>query len=323
MYQQQNYMNQPTHQHTPLQEQDWGNLVLSELKRTAREYTTAALEATHPAIRQTFQSLSQRTMQEQAELYQVLSQLNGYGSVQLANQQEIHQEIQQQVQKVEQLQSIVQRSIQSANMNAGIMYQQQPMYNANPQFQQQPSFSGYEAGGYAGMGSGAYQQPSSQTQGYGQGGFGSAYGSSVGSSIHSQGAGFGSTAGSGMTGMSQNQNPISQSIANEYTGSAYKTTSAGTATGTSTQSLGGSSTAKYGSGNESYSAVTASDSRGGNSYNWTDDNAGAASSSAAHTTSNRGGNSFDWHDSDDQSSASSSLSASHDKSSSFGSGKFM
>ncbi|WP_282938869.1 spore coat protein [Paenibacillus sp. RC67] len=333
MYQQQNFMNQSTHQHTPLQEQDWGNLVLSELKRTAREYTTAALEATHPAIRQTFQSLSQRTMQEQAELFQVLSQLNGYGSVKMANQQEIQQDLQQQVQKVEQLQSIVQQSIQSANTNTAAMYQQQqqhqPMYNASPQYQQQqqPSFNTYDAGGFGGAAAGSYQQPSTQGgQSYGQS-FATNFSSSVGSHSPNQSQSYTSDSGSGSSGISQNQNPTTQSIANQYTASAFKSTagngSIGQSSGTSANQWaqeGGA--AKYGSNQDSYSAISASSSQGGNSFNWTDDSANA-SSSAITSTSNRGGNSFEWHDSDEQANASSSLSSSQERSTSFSGGKFM
>lgn len=135
MYQQNQMINTQAGQaqalHLHLNEQDVANLVLSELKRTAREYTTAALEATHPAIRQMFASLSQKTLQDQAELFDVLSQLGGYGSIKMATQLEVQQELSQQIQKAEQLQAIVQQAVHGSF--AGGAYQQ-------PFGQQQPSF---------------------------------------------------------------------------------------------------------------------------------------------------------------------------------------
>lgn len=131
--------------HFHLNEQDTANLVLSELKRAAREYTTAALEATHPVIRQTFAGLTQKTLQDQAELFDVLSQINGYGSISMATQQEVQQELQQHIRKAEQLHSVVQQAIQS-----GSAYQQ-PIQQAAIQ---QPFQSGHTAGaaGYGNQG---------------------------------------------------------------------------------------------------------------------------------------------------------------------------
>lgn len=151
MYQQNQMNAQPAMgQHAHLQEKDWGNLVLSELKRIAREYMTAALEASHPAIRQTFAALGQKTLQDQAELYALLQQMNGYGNVKNASQQELAQELQQQAQKIEQLRGFVRQSVQQDAFNAGA-YQQPAM--------QAP----YAPQGYAQQPS-AFQQPSSYAQ---------------------------------------------------------------------------------------------------------------------------------------------------------------
>ena len=62
MYQQ----NSQQQQQVDLEDLDFANFVLSELKRSAREYTTAALEAANPSIRQTFQSLLQKTLDDQS-----------------------------------------------------------------------------------------------------------------------------------------------------------------------------------------------------------------------------------------------------------------
>ncbi|MBP1157740.1 MULTISPECIES: spore coat protein [unclassified Paenibacillus] len=171
MYQQ-NVMNsqqtgtqaQPYH----LNEQDTANLVLSELKRAAREYTTAALEATHPAIRQTFANLTQKTLQDQAELFDALSQINGYGSISMAAQHEVQQELQQQIRRAEQLQLLVQRSIQSeyASANAQQQQMQQQSYPSNQPFQQTGSYQ---------TGYGSQGQPASAASFYGTGGGFSSY----------------------------------------------------------------------------------------------------------------------------------------------------
>lgn len=173
--------------HFHLNEQDTANLVLSELKRAAREYTTAALEATHPVIRQTFASLTQKTLQDQAELFDVLSQINGYGSISMAAQQEVQQELQQQIGKAEQLHSVVRQAIQSGYAS-GNAYQQPPIQQAliqQPSYQtQQPFQSGYAAGaaGYGNQGMASSSGASSYNTG---GGFGAYPNSSYGSSAAS------------------------------------------------------------------------------------------------------------------------------------------
>ncbi|SDJ14722.1 spore coat protein [Paenibacillus naphthalenovorans] len=167
--------------HFHLNEQDTANLVLSELKRAAREYTTAALEATHPVIRQTFAGLTQKTLQDQAELFDVLSQINGYGSISMATQQEVQQELQQHIRKAEQLHSVVQQAIQS-----GSAYQQ-PIQQAAIQ---QPFQSGHTAGaaGYRNQGVASSGASSYTTGGsfgaYPHQSFGSTPASGFGQGVH-------------------------------------------------------------------------------------------------------------------------------------------
>ncbi|WP_281882865.1 spore coat protein [Paenibacillus sp. YYML68] len=141
--------------HLHLNEKDVANLVLSELKRSAREYTTAALEASHPAIRQMFTQLCQKTLQDQAELYTVLSQMQGYGQIRMATQQEIQQELQQQIRKAEQLQVTVQQALRTVFAGAST-YQTSQQHSSAPQ-------GGYAQHGY---------QPSYAAAGQGQAGYG-------------------------------------------------------------------------------------------------------------------------------------------------------
>ncbi|MBD0384120.1 spore coat protein [Paenibacillus sedimenti] len=133
-YQQQGYGAQPQ---VYLQEQDLANFVLSELKRTAREYTTATLEAANPQIRQAFQTLLQKTLQDQAAVFQEIQKLGGYDT-QPAAQEQLQQELQKQNQSAAKLQSFVQQNLSRAGSAGG--YQQQPN-QAMTQQQFQPSQS--------------------------------------------------------------------------------------------------------------------------------------------------------------------------------------
>ncbi|NBI31272.1 spore coat protein [Chengkuizengella marina] len=92
--------NQPTsnmgqqqmgQQHVSLPDKDMANLVLSELKRMAREYTTACLEAANPTVHQNFNQLLQKTLADQAQLFQIMSQQGMY-NVTPASMQEIQKE---------------------------------------------------------------------------------------------------------------------------------------------------------------------------------------------------------------------------------------
>lgn len=102
MYQQTNQQQQQV----DLEDLDFANFVLSELKRSAREYTTAALEAANPGIRQTFETLLQKTLDDQALIFKEIEKLGGY-QIGQAEQQQIEQELQKQSQTAIQVQSIV------------------------------------------------------------------------------------------------------------------------------------------------------------------------------------------------------------------------
>ncbi|MDU0205748.1 MULTISPECIES: spore coat protein [Paenibacillus] len=136
MYQQNPYQQQQQHQ-VLLQEQDLANLVLSELKRSAGEYTTAVTEAVNPQIKQTFQTLLSKTLQCHATLFQEIQKL-GYYEAQPAEQQEIQQELQKQSQTAAQLQSFVHQNLSQAPT---MSYQQQESMGTSQQLQQQQQYS--------------------------------------------------------------------------------------------------------------------------------------------------------------------------------------
>ncbi|MFD0696305.1 spore coat protein [Paenibacillus sp. GCM10027628] len=143
-YQQQGYGAQPNQQSQTgqpqvyLQEQDLANFVLSELKRTAREYTTATLEAANPQIRQAFQSLLQKTLQDQAAVFQEIQKLGGY-ETQPADQQQLGQELQKHSQSAAKLQSFVQQNLSRAGSVGGVGSYQQPNQAFTQQHQQSQS----------------------------------------------------------------------------------------------------------------------------------------------------------------------------------------
>jgi spore coat protein CotF len=147
-YQQQGYGGQqsPQSMQAHLQEQDVAHLILSELKRMAREYTTAVLEANNMQTRQTFQFLLQKTIHDQGILYEVMQQTVGYGEIPTASQQDIQKELQKQSQSASQLYGFVQQnrfgSLGGQNQMQNQMQNQQQNQNFN--YNQQPQGMGQQ-----------------------------------------------------------------------------------------------------------------------------------------------------------------------------------
>jgi hypothetical protein len=56
-------------------DEDLLNTVLADLKRTVREYTTAATESNCPTVRRVFNDLTMDTLRLQGDLYNQMSQL--------------------------------------------------------------------------------------------------------------------------------------------------------------------------------------------------------------------------------------------------------
>ncbi|MCL6459252.1 MAG: spore coat protein [Gorillibacterium sp.] len=92
MNQQQNAQQQKD---TLLPEKDWLYTVLCDLKRTAREYTTAVTESNCETVRQEFTKLLNSTLTLQGQLYQLMKQQNMYNTSSPALSQEIQTQVQQ------------------------------------------------------------------------------------------------------------------------------------------------------------------------------------------------------------------------------------
>ncbi len=124
-----------THIHLP--EKDMANMVLSELKRISGEYATAALEANDSNIRQVFKSLLFRTLQDQTELYAVLSENDAYrGGLSMASQQDVQNELQNQAQSVNALRWFVEKHLQSDEITRSTIH---PAYAGQSQSMQNPN----------------------------------------------------------------------------------------------------------------------------------------------------------------------------------------
>jgi spore coat protein CotF len=169
-----------------LQDQDLAKIVLSELKRIGREYTIATQEATNPQIRQIFQALLQKTLQDQALVFQEIQQLGGYGEIPEAPQQDIQKELQKQSQTASKLQSFVQQNLSRATIG---QQQSQDQGNQQQGFRPSPAISG------------ASFSNAIPSQGYGQDQSNQSPVSWTGSQVQSYGP-----MATGSQGMSQNQN---------------------------------------------------------------------------------------------------------------------
>ncbi|WP_128896741.1 spore coat protein [Longirhabdus pacifica] len=82
-----------------LTDKDFSNIILSEMKRTAREWTTACLESECPTVRELFRSKLNKTLDLQHELYDLMSQYGFYGQVKPAMQQDIQSQLHSQSDK--------------------------------------------------------------------------------------------------------------------------------------------------------------------------------------------------------------------------------
>lgn len=104
-------------------DEDLMNTVLADLKRTVREYTTAATESACPTVRQAFNELTMDTLRLQGDLYTHMSQLNMY----TAPSKALRQELDKQLQTAQQTQQKCQQFVQQKTGGAGAMAHQQSM----------------------------------------------------------------------------------------------------------------------------------------------------------------------------------------------------
>lgn len=75
-------------------DEDLLNTILCDLKRTVREYATAATESACPAVRRTFNDMTMATLQIQGDLYTHMSQLNMYPAPSKALRQDVDKQLQ-------------------------------------------------------------------------------------------------------------------------------------------------------------------------------------------------------------------------------------
>lgn len=111
-------------------DEDLLNTVLADLKRTVREYTTAATESNCPAVRRTFNELTMDTLRLQGDLYTQMSQMNMY----TAPGKALRQDIDKQIQTAKQTQQKCQQFVQQKTGQAGSFAQGNvPLHQANVQ----------------------------------------------------------------------------------------------------------------------------------------------------------------------------------------------
>lgn len=94
---------------TFMPEADLAYTILADLKRTVREYTTAATESNCPSVRQMFTNLTNNTLTLQGELYQVMSQSNMYPAPGKALKTDIDKQIQMANQTKQECQQFIQQ----------------------------------------------------------------------------------------------------------------------------------------------------------------------------------------------------------------------
>lgn len=75
-------------------DEDCLNTVLCDLKRTVREYATAATESSCPSVRRTFNDLTMETLRLQGDLYMKMQQMNMYEAPGKALRQDVDKQIQ-------------------------------------------------------------------------------------------------------------------------------------------------------------------------------------------------------------------------------------
>lgn len=92
-----------------LPQDDLLKIILSDLRRTVREYTTATTESSCPAVRRTFAELTDSTLRLQGDLYKLLEQNKIYSAPVGAPRKEVDQKLQAAEQTHQKVQQFVQQ----------------------------------------------------------------------------------------------------------------------------------------------------------------------------------------------------------------------
>ena len=123
------YQGQGQHHGGVMQDKDMLLTVLTDLKRTVSEYTTATTEASCPVVRQMFMELQNHSLRMQGELYNFMQQNQMYSKPAPALKQSIDKQILQAQQKHQQTDQFVQ---QQMNGMGQPMHYQSHMHGAQP-----------------------------------------------------------------------------------------------------------------------------------------------------------------------------------------------
>ncbi|RCX17432.1 coat F domain-containing protein [Fontibacillus phaseoli] len=120
-----------------LPENDLLKIILADLRRTVREYTTATTESSCPSIRRTFAELTDSTLRLQGDLYMLLEQNKVYSAPASASRQEIDKKIQEAEQSHQKVHQFVQQ--RSAQNNpylhpSNVSYHQTNVQQQNPRY---------------------------------------------------------------------------------------------------------------------------------------------------------------------------------------------
>ncbi|MFD0620429.1 spore coat protein [Paenibacillus sp. GCM10027629] len=120
MYSQQQGQQQQ-HAGGVMQDKDMLFTILTDLKRTVGEYTTATTEASCPMVRQMFMELQNHSLRMQGDLYNFMQQNNMYTKPQPALKQAIDKQIQQVQQNHQQMDQFVQQQLNGGGQSLSFL----------------------------------------------------------------------------------------------------------------------------------------------------------------------------------------------------------
>ncbi|MNI45060.1 Coat F domain protein [compost metagenome] len=98
-----------------LNQDDFLKVILADLRRTVREYTTATTESSCSSVRQMFTDLTNSTLRAQGDLYNLMSQNQIYAAPEKATRQEVDKKLQEAKQAHQQILDYVQQHASASN----------------------------------------------------------------------------------------------------------------------------------------------------------------------------------------------------------------
>lgn len=98
-----------------LTQNDLLKIILADLRRTVREYTTATTESSCAAVRQMFTDLTDDTLRLQGKLYNLMSQQQIYTAPSKASQQDVDKKLQEALQTDQKIHALLQQQAAQSN----------------------------------------------------------------------------------------------------------------------------------------------------------------------------------------------------------------